>query len=296
MTIKSFLKNIFNRLPQQETKKFFLFLFFGLLLYFILPTEPLDPWGVIQLRFLWGMILFVIALQFISFIILSVWRSEGLLVMGFLVGLVNSNILNGSMGALSKQNRRLSDACAAAIVSGNLAMLVRNLVVVAVLGFPAFLFLIVPIGAMLIVGVITILKYTRGNKIKKFRMKIENPFAVKTAIEFAGIVTVITIISLLINRFAGELGLYATAFVSVFAAGVPILLSSLVLAKAGQITYMTVATIVMIISFMGASNDIILQLSIGSKDLARSFVKQALPMVFVGLVILGIELIIFSFV
>lgn len=43
-------------------------------------------------------VMMVMAIQFVSYVVLEVWQSDGLLVMGALVGIVNSNAILQLMG------------------------------------------------------------------------------------------------------------------------------------------------------------------------------------------------------
>ena len=87
--------------------------------------------------------------------------------------------------------------------------------------------------------------------------------------------------------------MFLSAFFSVYAAGGPIIIAAVMLGLEGHITFLDAATVVLIASFSSVSNDAILQLLCGAKDLAKSFVKISIPIVVAGLFVLGIEMLIF---
>ena len=271
--------------------KFCLFTVVSVVLVLIAPNKTIDPWNLISPRFLVLVVVMVMGLQFVSYLLIELQKAEGLLMMGALVGIVNSNVINGAMASITKQNPSISDHAAAAVVCGNLAMLARNLILVNVFAFSSAKFVNPPILAMLITGVIIIfLRIKRTKKEKKhIDMDIKNPFAVKDAIQFTFALTIITIIGFIIHKFFGNMGLYVTAFVSVYAAGGPIIISSIMLAEEGHISAMAAATVIIIASISSCTNDAIIQLLCGAKALAISFTKITVPIIIAGLLTLGIE-------
>jgi len=286
--------------------KFGIFAFFGGVLLFLIPNKAIDPWNLINPGLITLIVIMVVAIQFVAYVVIELWKSEGLLIMGALIGLVNSNVINGTMASITKQNPRLSNHAAAAVVCGNLSMLIRNIVIVTTLSFAAAKFVVPPLLAMVIAGVISVfytLKKTK-QKINNPRNKsaiskssgsesIENPFEVKTAAIYAGMITIITIAGFLIHSLLGDAGLYATAFLSVYAAGGPIIISVVMLALGGHITFMTAAVVVLIASFSSVTNDAILQLMCGAKALAVSFIKVSAPIIAAGVLVAGVELLIY---
>lgn len=276
--------------------KFCIFLTIGIFLVLVIPNKTIDPWDLISPRFLILVVLMVMGLQFASYILLELRKKEGLLIMGALIGIVNSNIINGAMASITKQDPRISDHAASAIVCGNLAMLARNIILVSVLCTSASKFVIPPVLSMLITGIIVIFyRIKRINKeIKHIDVNIKNPFAIKTTLVFTGVITIITIAGFIIHKFFGDMGLYVTAFISVYAAGGPIIISSIMLAEAGHISYMTGATVIIIASISSCSNDAIIQFLCGANSLAISFLKITIPMLAAGFLALGIEWLIFN--
>lgn len=276
--------------------KFLAFLTVGLVLAFIIPYGHMDPWGVINLRVLFLIILAVISLQFIAYLTVELWKKEGLLLLGALVGMGSSNVINGAMASITKQNPGYLDHAAAAVICGNLVMLIRNLVLVGSLSMLVLKPLLPPILSMLLAGVIVIyleLKEVNIND-KNIDIDIKNPFEIKTAIKFTFIVLLTTILAFFLHKYFGDMGLYATAFISLFAAGVPVIVSAVSLAVDGHIPMSTAVIVVMISSILSTSNDFVLQLLCGAKPLALKFMKMALPIVLTGIVVLIIELAVFK--
>lgn len=296
--IKATLKKVQDESPDLKSNflRFGIFMLASLVFIFFMPNKAIDPWNLVNLRVIAIIVMMVMAIQFLSYIILEIWNTNGLLIMGTLIGIVNSNAINGPMASITKQNPRLSDHAAAAVVCGNLAMLVRNLIIISTISVVAAKFVFAPLLAMIIAGVLSVYYQTR--KIKE-RMsgveteKIENPFEIKTAIQYAGMMTLVTILGFVIHNVWGVTGLYVTAFVSVYAAGGPIIFSAVLMASAGTITPMAAAIVVLIASFSSVTNDAILQVMCGANSLAKSFVKLSVPIVVAGGLVVAIESLLF---
>ncbi len=280
---------------KKDILKFSAFVIVNVLLYFASPSGTIDPWNLIYPRAIILTVLAVLGIQFASYVIMKLRRKSGLLALGALVGIVNSNVINGAMASISKQNPKVTDYAAATVVVGNLAMLARNAVLVGTLSFDAAVFVIPALLAMFFVGIISV-RYTltRANEeIGEIDMNIENPFAILTALQFAGVITLVTIAGFIVQQLFGNIGLYLTAFISVYAAGGPIIVSALMLVTEGHISAMTAATVIMIATISSLSNDAVIQYLCGARSLAISFVRITIPILAIGLVVLGFEWFVF---
>lgn len=276
--------------------KFAAFLSVSVLLILTLPEMTIDPWGLVSPRLLVLLVATVMVIQFLSYLSIELWRKEGLLLMGTLVGVVNSNVINGAMASITKQNPKLADHAAATVVCGNLAMLARNAIVASTLGLAAAVMVVVPILSMLIVGGLTVFFAVKkiNEQVADQDFEVSNPFALRTALQFAAVVTGVTIAGFGIHQYFGDLGLYVSAFVSVYAAGGPIILSAIMLASTGQITPFAATMVIMIASISSASNDAIIQLLCGARPLAKSFLRLSAPMLVTGILVLAVEWLLFG--
>ncbi len=276
--------------------KFVAFLSISILFVLTLPESTVDLRGLASPRLLVVLVTTVMVIQFLSYLSIELWRKEGLLVMGTLVGVVNRNVINGAMASITKQNPKLADHAAATVGCGNLAMLARNSIVASMLGLRAAALIIAPILSMLIVGGLPVffaVKKTNA-QIANQEFEVSNPFALRTALQFAAVVTGVTIVGFGIHEYVGDLGLYVSAFVSVYAAGGPIILSAITLASTDQITLFAATTVIMIASISSASNDAVIQLLCGARPLAKSFIRLSAPMLATGILVLVLEWFLFG--
>lgn len=98
----------------------------------LLPDEPVDPWGVVQLAMLWRIVVLIMAVGMLGHVARrAVGARRGLPVAGFFSGFASSTAAVVSFGQLSREQPALQGAAAAAALLANLASL---LLLVAVIG------------------------------------------------------------------------------------------------------------------------------------------------------------------
>ena len=263
---------------------------------FLIPNHSIDPWDLINPRLMLLVVVLVMGLQYVAYLVMQLWRKEGIVIMGALLGFVNSNIINGAMSTISKQEPKLSDYAASAVICGDLAMVLRNLILGTAISINLVYILWPPMVLMLATGAwITwrVLQKCSKTVGRTEGLGVSNPFEIKTAILFSLATMLVTIAGFFVHKFFGNPGLYLTACIAIFAAGVPIIASAALLAVQGHITFATAGNVILLASFMGILNDAILQLACGARHLAWSFLKQAVPIFLAGIVALGVTHMIF---
>src|SRR5690606_23705603 len=90
------------------------------------PREPIDPWGIIQLRQLWLLAVLVMAINSIGYIALrALGPRVGLIIAGLLSGFVSSTATIAAMGARVKENPELHRGAVAGAAASSVATIVQ---------------------------------------------------------------------------------------------------------------------------------------------------------------------------
>lgn len=98
----------------------------------LLPDQPVDPWGVLQLSMLWRIVVLIMAVGMLGHVAgRAVGTRRGLPVAGFFSGFASSTAAVVSFGQMGRKHAALQPAAAAAALLANLASL---LLLVAVIG------------------------------------------------------------------------------------------------------------------------------------------------------------------
>ncbi|ELZ10752.1 hypothetical protein C479_08073 [Halovivax asiaticus JCM 14624] len=184
------------------------------ILYPILPSEPVDPYGVLALREVLTFTIFVLVIQFGAYVSMrQLGGSRGLALTGLLAGAANSFAAAGVLARLSTQSREAIDAVSAALLLATTSMIVRNVAIAVVLGIGLTLPLLAPTAAMVTLSLALAAYHWRyGDVTGVFDLDIGSPLSMLAAAKFAVAYVAILVVSVVAEELFAELGLYATAF------------------------------------------------------------------------------------
>lgn len=184
------------------------------ILYPILPGEAIDPYGVVVLREVLLFAIFVLLIEFCSYIMMRQFGgSKGLAVTGLLAGGANSFAAAGVLARLANRSREALIPASFALLLATLAMIVRNVGIAGVLAVDLLRGLWQPAlvmggATLLAVGV---LWYT-GEHHEDLGIDFDSPFSFRSAAKFSLAYVGILVVSVGAEELFGEVGLLATAF------------------------------------------------------------------------------------
>lgn len=164
------------------------------------------------------------SLAFVSFLALRQLGSRyGLTATGALGGLVNSEAATASAGTLARGARGLDNAAAAAVLAATGTMLVRN-VVLAAFADPSFSFVvdlsIVLAAPAIVVAVATYVIGRRAPAMDQTpKLDLDSPFAIKPALVFALVFTLVNAFVFFAQGLLGPWGVYATSIGALVSSG-----------------------------------------------------------------------------
>jgi uncharacterized membrane protein (DUF4010 family) len=109
------------------------------IVYPVLPSSPVDPYGVVQLQETWATVLLIAALGFVNYVLWKIYGPRSIDITSFLGGLVNST---AAVAELSSRVREAGESFEKLAYRGVLlatgAMLLRNSLILAILAVQAF--------------------------------------------------------------------------------------------------------------------------------------------------------------
>lgn len=223
--------------------------------YPVLPVGSVDPWGLIVPRTAWITVILIAALGFVNYVLLKLFKDRGVLLTGFLGGLVNSKVTTIELTTRAQQmGDRLSDAAYRGIVLANGSMVLRNVVILGILAPTAILVMPAPFLLMMggaaaiafrpnipsrfiqrwIPSIIT--NITHDSESEQSLADLHSPFSVSAAIKFGVMFLIIQVVSTIAMRELGAFGLYAVALIGGVVSSVGAVASIANLAERGEIT------------------------------------------------------------
>ena len=266
------LQNISKSLTRQDLQSILQFAVLSFVILPVLPNRDFGPFETLNPYQTWLMVVLISGLSLAGYVSLRfVGQRFGAPLLGFFGGMVSSTATTLIYARHARSNENLGKLAVVVIMIANLVVLIR-LAVVSSLVAPGIAPHLVPVlaGGLVAGSLLTFFWWRRIGAEGEFPMpEMKNPTEIRTALTFAALYAVISLISAWLANLSGSSGLYLLAFVSGLTDVGAISISMLRLFDQGKLTPdVTVATIA--IAYL--SNLLFkfgLMMSIGGRTLAR---------------------------
>lgn len=201
---------VHNVLTDQEVRDGLMLATAALVILPMTPTEPVDPWGVIQPRQLWLLAVLVMTINTLGYIALrAIGPRVGLALAGLMSGFVSSTATIAAMAAQTRKQPQLHRGAVAGAAASSVATVIQLAILVGLVSRPALLML----APALIAAGIAALLYAALFTIRSVREITEpeplrgRPFDSRTALLFVLVVGVTLVLSSLLTQWLGDRGL-----------------------------------------------------------------------------------------
>ena len=145
------LASFSRALTESELRSAILLAILTFVVYPVLPTGQVDPWGLVEPRSAWITVILIATLGFANYVLLKLYGARGLEITGFLGGLVNSRVTVTELAhRTAASGGRLARVAFRAVVLAIGAMLLRNMVILGLLAPRALLESVIPLTLMLL--------------------------------------------------------------------------------------------------------------------------------------------------
>lgn len=239
LSIKTELQSIAVELTAQEVHAAVEFGILAFVIYPILPDKPIDPWGVINPRTIWLMVVLISGIGFVNYIIMKKYGFKGAAYTGFFGGLANSTAIVAEFSSRIKAEPALTMIAVSAVILSDVAMCVRNLALCIFLAPSLLPKLIVPYGFMIVIGVL--FAYRHIMKEQPVTVKIHSPFSIRNALVFGTIFLIMVIMSAAAVFELGRAGFLISSFLSGMVSSASATASAIALLQSGTLDINTAA-------------------------------------------------------
>ena len=228
-------------LSEQEIHDGLLFGACALIVLPLVPDEGIGPNGSFNPATVWRLVVIVMAVQGLGYVALrAIGQRYGLLIVGFIGGFVSSTATIGTMGGRAAREPQLRRGATAAAVMSSVATIVLLAIVVAaaspdVLRRLALALVLAGVAAAGYAGLFAF-RAARAVEVDAPRGRA---FDLRTAILLAALVSVVLIVSGILNEALGRSGVVLSAAVAGFADAQSPAVASASLADQGQVTVAT---------------------------------------------------------
>jgi uncharacterized membrane protein (DUF4010 family) len=246
LSIKTELQSIAGELTAQEVHAAVEFGILAFVIYPILPDYPVDPWGVVNPRTIWLMVVLISGIGFVNYIIMKKYGSKGAAYTGFFGGLANSTAIVAEFANRIKSEPALTMIAVSAVILSDVAMCVRNLFLCLFLAPSLLPKLIIPYGVMIAIGGLFAYRYII--KEQPVTVKIRSPFSIRNALTFGTIFLVMVLLSAAAVIEFGSAGFLVSSFLSGMVSSASATASAIALLQSGTLDVRTAALGIIIAS------------------------------------------------
>ena len=238
-----------ENLSWKELRSALLLLVMSFVFLPLLPNHPVDPWGALNPRQLWLMVVIIAALSYIGYICVRLaGERAGLIYAAAAGGMVSSTTVTWAYARLAHSNPTNSVPLAAGVTTAWAISLMRMSTIAVVLspGLARPLLSILALPILILIGV-TLLMYRRSKAVVETSpLALTDPFELTEVLKFGALLAGVTLIAKLAGSGTNQIGLLPLAAVSGLVDVDPITLS--VSRAAGQAVTFPYAAVVIVVA------------------------------------------------
>jgi uncharacterized membrane protein (DUF4010 family) len=230
---KTELLTLSSTLTVAEIRATLLLGFLAAVVYPLLPNHAVDPWQVLNPRSIWLTVLLVSGLSFVNYALLRRFGARGMRYSMLLGGLVNSAAMTVLLGHEVNDDASATGETPANFLLSDLAMILRNGVLVVLFALPhglqASLPTILVLAPMMVAAgvlVFVVLLHARksgqegshqSDRQESQKRLLRSPLELRSVLGFATLFLILTVVSGLAERLFGSMGFLAVMVVGALA-------------------------------------------------------------------------------
>ena len=234
LVLRRELHQFAHDLSHEEVRSAAEFAIIAFVVYPLLPAGTYGPWGAIDPRLIWMLVIAVSGIGFANYIIMQRYGGRGMLVTGFFGGLVNSTAVIGEVANRAKSNDGVLTLAVATVLVADAAMAVRNLLIVVAFVPQSALTVGLPLG-LIALGGVAVTVYER-NTAADIDLDLDSPFSSRNALLFGALFLVVLVTTAAAQQLFGTLGFLVTSFLSGLLSSGATTTTAVSLASTGQVT------------------------------------------------------------
>lgn len=189
------------------------------IIYPLLPPGPVDRWGLVNLHATWVATVVVAAIGFANYVLLRIYSTRGIYYSALLGGVVNSTGTLVELGTTLKSGGapNLESLSVTVTLLASLAMLARNLVLLAIFAPAAVRTAALPIVLMAALSGIVLLRLRSqpapAASAASEPLRLGSPVSLRVAFEFGAFFLAVEILGTLAERHWGHSGFYLVSVI-----------------------------------------------------------------------------------
>lgn len=203
-------------LTENEMRSALLLGILAIVIYPALPLGAIGPWKLIEPRAAWVTVILIAGIGFINYVLWKLYGARGVVMAGFLGGLVNSSVTVNELASRVKDSDTVSVAYRG-ILLATAAMIIRNAGLLFMLAPAAALSASVPFALMLLVNAgwffldRNAMHFTNDKQAEPVDLPL--PFSLTAALKYGLLFLVLHVAGVVTQQSLGEMGFYAVSLI-----------------------------------------------------------------------------------
>jgi uncharacterized membrane protein (DUF4010 family) len=213
LSLKPELTSFTGVLLRSEIRSAVLVGLIGFVIYPLLPDRYVDRWQLLNPRTAWAIVVVLALIGFGNYLLLRLYGSRGLYLTAILGGAVNSTATVAQLTQIPTSGEAGFVPQASLILVANLAMFLRNLIIVVLFAPGAAMISAIPLLAMAAACVVIVFLSRTRDQMPKKEFPLPSPVSLKSIMLFGLIFLAITVGGTIANRLIGQTGYVIVGFI-----------------------------------------------------------------------------------
>ena len=250
----------------------------------LLPNTTIDPFGVLNPRNIWMMVVLVSLIGYVGYVMIRIFGTDrGLSITGALGGLVSSTAVATTMAAEAKAHREVVPSAVFATTIASCTMFPRILLEVFVVNRALFFPLLIPMASMTVAGVALALLLYRKRETIEAPVNLTDPFRLSPALKFGAFFALVLLVSKVASIYFGEAGTYAASLVAGLADVDAITLSLATLARTPAMGEEVAVAAITLAAMTNTLVKLAITFVLGTREFGSQVALIFIPMIGVGI-------------
>lgn len=229
-------------LTTEEVRSAILLAVLAFVVYPLLPSRPIGPDQLLNARVAWLTVILLAAVGMANYVLLKLYGNRGIVVGGFLAGLINSTVAAVELARRVRDEPSLATNAFTGIVLSTSAMAIRNAAILGVIAAPALVHAAPGLAVLAIApAVVGVAVSFHGRGADGTKLAMASPFSLSSALRFGAVFLALQLAGGLAEQSLGHTGFYAVAVIGGFVSSASAVGSAATLAAHHTISYPTAA-------------------------------------------------------
>ncbi len=175
---KQELERFAGALKPDEIRSAVLLGLLSVVIYPLLPNQFIDPWQLVNPRQAWTIVVVIAGIGFVNYCLLRLYRTRGQYYAALLGGLVNSTAAVTELSVSFIGRPELQQTAVAVLLLTNIAMFLRNVVILQIFAPSAVMTAIIPLGVMA-AATVGLVWFRRHQSVPTSQLRLSSPVSMK---------------------------------------------------------------------------------------------------------------------